>query len=233
MDEKELLRFWKKYIARNMYRVVSSEYVKDIKKKGLNPKKDPYQKIIPDIKKLFSLVIKLEKKGFVHEQDWGFKKVTGKYIVMVSSEDICSPFIDFTPNYKETYYYLKHKGGALVQSVKKITADILDRKPKLSDSEQSLVRRLNKWSLKKSNFKNKTIYVKGSSKYFENSLFQNRLGKKGKDKYWKSPFGRFEHFKKIINKYGLKKYDSFLKGKKLFYLRIKSTIPAKEISKIR
>lgn len=232
MDEKELFRFWKKYIDRNLYRVVSSEYLSDIKKNGLNPKKDPFQKIIPNIKLLFRLVLKLEKKGFIHEQDWGFKKVSGKYIVMVSSEDIESPFIDFTPKYKETFFYKKHPGGALVQCIKEITKDILERKPKLTSLELHLVKKLNQWSKKKSQFNNRTLFINGSSKYFESALFQNRLGKKGKDKYWESPFGSFEHFKKIVKKYGLKKYEPYLKGEKFFYLRVTKKIPSTEIHKV-
>lgn len=232
MSEKGLYRFWKKHIDRNLYRVISSEYVNSIKKDGLNPKKNPYQKLIPYIRILFKLVLKLEKSGFVHEQDWGFKKVTGKYIIMVSSEDITSPFIDFTPNYQETCHYRKHKGGALIQTIKKITEDILTRKPELSPAELSLVKRLNTWSNKKSQFNNKTLFVKGSSRYFETALFQNRLGKKGKDKYWKSPFGRFEHFKSVVKRYGLAKYEPYLKGKKLFYVRITGRIPFKEIHKV-
>ena len=128
MNDKGLYRFWKNYIDRNIYRVISSEYLADVKKNGLNPKKDPYTEVIPDIKKLFRLVLKLEKKGFIHEQDWGSKKVTGEYIVMVSLEDIDSPYIVFTTDYKETYYYRKCKGGALIQTVIKITEDILERK---------------------------------------------------------------------------------------------------------
>ena len=232
MDEKELRKFWKNHIDKNLYRVVSSEYLSNIKKNGLNPKKNPYKKSIPQIKDLFGLLLKLERKGFVHEQNWGFKKVTGKYIVMVSSEDIDSNFIDFTPNYKEVAYYKKHNGGALVQTIKKITDDILDKKPKLSRKELLLVKMMNKWSNKKSRFNNKIIFVRGSSRYFENALFQNRLGRKRKDKYWKSPFGRFEHFKKISGKFGLERYETYIKGKKLFYLRVTEKIPRKEIYKI-
>ena len=232
MDETELYCFWKKYIDRNLYRVVSSEYLSDIRKNGLNPRKDPYQKIIPEIKRLFKLVMKLEKNGFIHGQDWGLKnKVTGKYIIMVSTEDIDSPLIDFTSDYKETYYYRKHKGGALTQTIKKITTDILERKLTLSSTDLNLVKKLNSWARKKSQFINKTLFVKGSAKAFETALFQNKLGKKG-DKYWKSPFGRFEHFKQVVERYGLKKYEDHLKGKRLFYLRVKDRIPAKEIHKI-
>ncbi|MFO7711171.1 MAG: hypothetical protein R6V53_05395 [Candidatus Woesearchaeota archaeon] len=226
MDEK--YRFWKKYIDRNLYRVVSSEYLPQIKKEGLNPKENPFQQIIPEIKKLFRLVLKLEKKGFIHEQDWGFKKVTGEYIVMVSLEDIDYPFIDFTPDYNETYFYKRHKGGALVQTIKKITEDIITRRPKLTSKELELVHSLNNWSEKKSQFNNKTLFVKGSSRYFESALFQIRLGKRGKDKYWKSPFGRFENFQTK----NIGRYEPYLKGEKPFYLRLTEKMPAKEIYKI-
>ncbi|MBI2657802.1 hypothetical protein HYX08_03870 [Candidatus Woesearchaeota archaeon] len=232
MNEEDLYKLWKKYININLYRITSSEHLNNILKNGLNPKKNPYQKLIPDIKKLFKLVLKLERKGFIHEQDWGFKKVTGKYIVAVSSEDINSHFIDFTPNYKETHYYKRHKGGALAQTVERITDDILNREPALSEKEISLIMRLHKWSKKKSKFSNKILFVKGSSIYFESALFQNRLGEKAKDKYWKSPFGRLENFKKIIGKFGLKRYEPYLKGEKLFYLRTIGKIPPKEIYKV-
>jgi hypothetical protein len=231
-ENKKLYQFWKRYIDCNLYRVVSSEYIPDIKKNGLNPKKDPFKKHIPKIKALFKLVLELEKSGFIHEQDWGFKKVSGKYIVMVSTEDIDSPFIDFTPRYNETHFYKRHRGGALVQCVKKITDDIIKRKPELSISEQKLVKKLNQWSLDKSKLKNKTLFVKGSAKSFETALFQNRLGKKGKDKYSDSPFGSFEHFKFVIKKNGLGKYEEYLKGNKLFYLRLTKKMPAEEIFKI-
>ena len=56
MNEKELIRFYKKYIDRNLYRVVSSEYINKILKKGINPKIDPYEQLKPDIKKLFNQI---------------------------------------------------------------------------------------------------------------------------------------------------------------------------------
>ncbi|MBI2667599.1 hypothetical protein HYX17_02400 [Candidatus Woesearchaeota archaeon] len=229
MKERELLRFYRKYINKDLYHVVSLEYINDIKEEGLNPKKDPYQKLIPDIKRLFKLILRLEKKKFIHKQNWGFKIVTAKYIVKTSLKDINSPFIDFTPLYKETYYYRRHRGGALVTTIKAITYDILKRKPELTKSEFDLVNMLYKWSIKKSKFKNKVLVVKGSSRCFETAHFQRVLSGK---RYIKSPFGRFEHFKKVINGYGFERYEHYLKEKKLFYLRVIDKIPASDI-KIR
>jgi len=51
------------------------------------------------------------------------------------------------------------------------------------------------------------------------------LGKKG----GKSPYGSFENFRKVINKYGLKIYEPYLKKKKNAYLRVIDKIPAREI----
>ncbi len=229
MDEKYLKRFWKKYIDRNLYRVVSNEYLNEIKKNGINPGKDPYEKIIPDIKKLFKLILKLEKKGFIHQQDWGFKVVTAKYIVKISTIDIDNPYVDFTPRYKETYFYRKHRGGALVKTVKEITTDILKRKPLLSKIELALVNKLHQWAMVKSSYKNKVLFFKGSSKHFETAHFQ--MIHSGK-KYIESPFGRFEHFKKVILREGLAVYEPYLKGEKLFYLRAVDRIPGTEIFKI-
>jgi hypothetical protein len=229
MEEKELKRFYKKYIDRNLYRVVSEEYLSNIKKKGIEPDKDPYHDQIPLIKKLFALILKLEKKGFIHQQDWGFKVVTAEYIVKVSNKDIDNPYVDFTPRYKETFFYKKHRGGALVKTIKEITEDILARKPSLTKKEMELVNDLHKWALFKSSFKNKTLFFKGSSKYFETAHFQ--MIHSGKD-YLESPFGRYEHFKKIIKKNGLAIYEPYLKGEKSFYLRAVLKIPATEIIKI-
>ena len=225
MQEIELNKYWKKYIDKNMFRVVSSEYLKDILKNGIDPKIDPYDKQGAYIRKLFSLLLKLEKNGFIHQQDWGFKTVNGNYIVKISLIDLEKPFLDFTPNYKETYFYKKHRGGALVKTMKEITQDILKRKPKITKNELDLVKKLNKWSLEKSTYKNVTLFVNGSSKCFETAHFQAIHFDK---KYWKSPFGRFQNFKKNYSK----KFNPFLTGERPYYLRVIETIPAKVIYKV-
>ena len=225
MNEKELIRFYKKYIDRNLYRVVSSEYINKILKKGINPKIDPYEQLKPDIKKLFKLVLKLENKGFIHEQDWGFKIVQGNYIVKISLIDLEQPFLDFSPVYSDTYFYKKHKGGALVKTINAITSDIITRKPNLTKNELNLVKKLQNWSIKKSSFKNVTLFVKGSQKCFETAHFQAIHFDKN---YWKSPFGSFDNFKKIYSE----KYLPFLTGEKVFYLRVIDKIPKSAIYKI-
>lgn len=232
INEKELKQFYNKHINRTLYRVVSSEYIPEIKKEGLNPEKDPFEKIGPEIKKLFRLILRLEKKGFIHKQDWGLKLVKGSQVVRVSTVDMESPFIDITPNYKETFFYLNYRGGALVNAVKEIVEDVLKRKPKISEKELILVKKMHKWALEKYSYKNKTLFLNGSSKYLESAYFQRANLKKGK-KYIESPFGTFEHFKKVVQKNGLETYEPYLKMKKQFWLRLTEKMPAKEIVKIR
>ena len=229
MDERYLRWFWKKYINVNLYRVVSEEYLSEIKKKGIEPNKNPFYKQIPQIKRLFDLLLKLEENGFGHQRTWGSQIVDAKKIIAVSTTDIDNPYVDFTASYKKTYYYRKHRGGALVTTIRAITSDILERKPALSKEELELVENLHEWTIIKSSFINRVLFFKGSSKYFETAHFQMM----GSDKdYIESLFGRYEHFKAIIEKNGLEVYESYLKDKDTFYLRAVQKIPASEIIKI-
>ena len=61
MKNLNLHKFWKKYVDRDIYRIISEEYVPSIKSKGLNPANDPFQKKFKDINSLFNLMIKIEK----------------------------------------------------------------------------------------------------------------------------------------------------------------------------
>jgi len=76
------------------------------------------------------------------------------------------------------------------------------------------------------------FYINGSSKLFEQGLMHLIIKKKKLTKlkisYLPSPFGSFEHFKKIITKQGFRKYSYWLKSGN-YYLRIKEKIPAKKI----
>ena len=229
MDERYLRLFWKKYIDINLYRVVSEEYLDEIKKKGIEPDKNPFHKHIPQIKQLFSLLLKLEKDGFGHQRLWGGTVVTAEKIIRVSTTDIDNPYVDFTASYNKTYYYRRHNGGALVTTIKAITSDILEKKPLISKSELKLVNDLHEWAMTKSSFINRVLFFKGSSQYFETAHFQ-MLGS-GRD-YIESPFGRYEHFKEIVEKNGIDIYKPYLEDKDTFYLRSVIKIPASEIIKV-
>jgi hypothetical protein len=229
MDERYLRWFWKKHIDKNLYRVVPEEYLPRIKKHGIEPDRDPFHQQIPLIKELFALLLKLEKDGFGHTRQWGDQIVDAKKIITVSANDLDNPYVDFTASYRKTYYYRKHKGGALVTTVKEITKDILEKKPTLSKSELKLVNELHKWAEVKSSFRNRVLFFNGASKYFETAHFQ--MVGSGKD-YIESPFGRYEHFKKVIEKNGMKIYKPYFDDKDKFYLRSMIKIPANEIIKI-
>ena len=219
----DLRGFWNEYVDIILYRVTSSEYLEDIKTKGLDPAKDPYAAIAKKIQKLFALVVELEDEGIVHEQDWGFKTVTGKYIVRVSSEDLNSPYIDFTPDQDAVDFYMGLNGGAMVQSVRRITEDLLKRRP------DDLLLELNSWARRKSSFDNVTLSVMGSSNCLESALFQNRLGIEGADKYWESPFGSYEHFRNVVKNKSLDRYRPYQKKKKKCFVRVTEPVPPEQI----
>ena len=231
-SEKLLKEIYKKYIDRPIYRVVPYRDYKKILKEGINPKKDPYEKIKPKLKQFFKIILKLEKKGKIIKLKWGSKEIFGSYAVKTTIDDLLRPYVDFTPNNES--YYMKMHGGATVTNIKRLIKKLIEIKPKLSNKDLKIVDGLNKWTKKKT-CKNKVIYVQGSSKIFETALFQELKSTKtksisGRKKryYLPNPFGSFEHFKKIIKKNGLKKYLSHFKNNN-FYLRVKDKIPANEI----
>ncbi len=229
MDEKYLKWFYTKYIDVNIYRVVSEEYLEEIKSKGIEPDVNPFHNHIPQIKELFALLMKLESGGFAHTRQWGGTLVTAEKIIRVSTTDIDNPFVDFTASYNKTYYYRRHRGGALVTTIYEITSDILKRKPVISKKELQLVNSLHEWSSIRASYINRVLYFNGTSRYFESAHFQ-MIGS-GKD-YIESPFGRYDHFKQVIEKNGIDVYEPYLKNKDDFYLRAIERIPASEIKKV-
>jgi hypothetical protein len=173
MDEKELYSYWKKYVdSKFLYRVVSEEYVPSIKKQGFNHNKDPFEKNKNDIYKLFSICMRLYKQGFIMMRWWG-KPVDQKKVIKISKEDLANPGIDFTPNFENIlFYYLNLQGGALVCTVRIFTEELIMKRPPLSDSEWTLVKKLNVWSRKKYSYRNKVVVIRASSKCFEHAHFQ-------------------------------------------------------------
>ena len=106
--------------------------------------------------------------------------------------------------------------------------ELLKNKSLLTKKNLEQIDTVLKFCDKKSKYKMSTIYIPRSSKYFEKAHFQHFSG----GKYWPSPFGRYEHFKKVISREGLRKYKPYLDGEKLFYIRLLKKVPAKEIHKI-
>jgi len=237
MKEKKLLEIWKKYIDRPMYRVVPKIDYTNIIKKGIDPKKNPYNPIKKEVIKFRNIIKRLEDKGFIVISRWGKKEVGGLYAIDVTLHDFEIDCVDFTSQKDLIPYYLRFKGGAATGNLKKLVNEIKAKKFLISNREKILIDKIDKW-LDKRICENIAFYISGNSYIFENALFQRRRksgkGLRRKVKkivYLASPFGSFEHFKKIIEKYGLKKYRYYLENE-LFYLRVRSKIPAREIRKV-
>lgn len=226
MADTALHNYWKKHVdSKFLYRIVSKEYIPQIRKSGLNPRKNPFNPIKKDIYKLFDILLILKKKGFLVIRWWG-RPVDQAEVIRVTKKDLKKNFIDFTPNtHNQLKYYLNLRGGALVSTILIFTNEVLKRKPDITEKQLKLVKKLNKWAKHKSKFKNKIIRIKASSKHFEGAHFQIRDIKK----YSQSPFGSFNNFEKAINRKGLNFYKPYLEGKLLFYLRTTKPIPPKEI----
>jgi hypothetical protein len=216
---------------------VPKEFEKDIRKNGLSSKNNPYKHKYSDIKKLFKVLKWLEKHhNFGHTQMWG-STTTADQIVKVTLHDMKKEYIDFTPFLYEVKYYkklMKNTGSALVSTVKLITQDILQRKPKLPKGvDYKFIKSLNDWTKKRAKYDLATIQVRCSCKSFEKATYQTHDGKN-----LPSPFGSFKHFKKVIKKRGLKTYKARLESTAksthskatFFNLRIRSKIPPKEIT---
>lgn len=238
MEGIGLYEYWKKYIdCRKMYRVFPKEFEEDIRKKGLCSRNNPYKHKYSDIKKLFKILHWLEKRQkFNHTQIWG-RVVNAEQIMRITLDDMKKEYLDFTPHLEEVKYYkklMKNTGSALSSTIKLITQDILLRKPTLKTKrDYDLVKSLNYWSKQRGKYDLVVIYIRGSCTSFEKATYQTKDGKK-----LPSPFGSFRHFKKIIKKYGLKRYSGRLEGNprvkpnhktNFFNLRVRGKIPSGDI----
>lgn len=229
MEEKKLYQFWKENIdSKYIYRIVSEDYISEIEKNGFEPDKNPFYEIKSQLFKLFDIIMELKKKGFLMMRWWG-APVDQEVVINCTKKDLDKNYIDFTPNHKDIInYYLNLNGGALVQTILIFTTELIMKKPPLTKEEISLIETLNSWAKQKANKKNKVIWLKASSSYFENVHFQ----RSGVKEYLASPLGSFGNFKKIVAKNGLEVYLPYLTLEKLFYLRTESKIPPSEIIKI-
>jgi hypothetical protein len=245
MNEKKLHDYYKKYVSnKKFYRVISSEYEKDIRIHGLTSKRNPYKKKYNDIKKFFKIVLWLEEyQDFNHTQDWGLPElITADRIIKTSLRDMRNEYIDFAPHLCEMRYYKKlidARGSALVSTMRIISDDILSRKPKLpSWTNYTFIKSINKWAKQRGRFSAKVLYVKGSSKALEKATYQIALSQTNK---LPSPLGSFAHFKKVVNRYGLKPFKNTLEAnprkrqtrKTHLNLRIKGSIPKEDIEFIK
>lgn len=219
--------YWNKYVNKKFFRVIAAQDSK-VLKIGLNPNQNPHHNIIPSIKQLFHLFGILERKGFVHTQNWGSQKNL-QHIKRVTLRDISSPFIDLTPDKKEILYYLSKPGGALVSCIKNMLNDLQKWQPALNMKEQTVVKKLTIWTNQRSKDKNLVLSISPPCKALQTAHFQRMGTKNPYSKYWISPIGPFPYFQKVIKKFGLQRYDPYLKGNKLYNLRLIQTVPANQI----
>jgi hypothetical protein len=228
LNNKQLFKFWERYIDKPIYRLIPAEQKKEVSKKGFNPDKDPYAKVNPKIEDMFKIIIRLEKKGIIFWDEWKSGSVKGSTIVKISRRSIKGKYIDFVADKKQIQTFKKRwDGGCIVTYVFKLTNFLLENTRELTSYEKRLAKYLNAWALKRRGKKSVTLYIQGSNKIFESAYFYNF--NPDFKRYWKSPFGSFENFTKTIKKYGSKRYLPFLKGDKLFYLRVKEKISPKDI----
>lgn len=237
LSEKELYKLWKKYIDKSVYRVISKEYLKDVKKNGFNPKKDPFSDSIKKkIKKFFKIILRLHKKRIIYKEKIGRNNeftIYGKYIVERSIISMNSNFIDLTPNYIQALKFKRlFHGGALTMAVYRFCNFLKDKKYLLTTSEKKLLSEMFEWVNKKRNYSTRLVFIKGSHSCLSKAKFHYQLAIRKNQKYLASPYGSFEHFKKILRKNGHKKYFPYLKEKN-FYLRVISKIPPSAIIKIK
>ncbi|HLD72445.1 MAG TPA: hypothetical protein VJA23_02580 [Candidatus Nanoarchaeia archaeon] len=228
MEEKDLKRWYNRSVRnRNFYRVVSNEYLPKIRKKGLTPEENPYDHFKKELKQFFLIIENLSRKGHTIHIKWAFETPAGTRVTRICRKDLRKNYIDLNPDKKHNFYYLKMKGGSLVSNVKDLAKQLLKNKSLLNKNNLELIEKVLRFCDKKSNYKMSTLYILRSSKYLEKAHFQHFGGK-----YWPSPFGRYENFRKVILREGLEKYKPYLEGEKLFYIRFLKRIPAKEIHRI-
>ena len=227
VDEKELRRIWKRYVdGKFIYRSQSGEHLKDILRDGFDHEKDPYVGVRPRLEKLYDLVLKLEKRGFKMVLDWKGVYPSGSQAVRTSRLDLDNPFIDFATNLKEARRFVtQFQGGAIAGNVIEFIEGIRKFDVKLTKAQERMIGELEIWARKKMKFKNKLLRVRASCVSLEKAKIHTFEYKK----YMKSPYGSFEHFVKVVGRYGLDRYMVYLSGKKKAYVRVVSRIPAGEI----
>jgi hypothetical protein len=170
------------------------------------------------------IIENLSRKGHEIYIKWAFETPSGTKVVRICRKDLRMNYIDLNPNKKHNSYYLRMKGSSLVSNVRDLAKQLLKNKSLLTEDNLKQIAKVLSFCDKKSRYNSSTLLIPKKSRYLEKAHFQHFGGK-----YWPSPFGSFEHFKKIMTKEGLEKYWPFFKGEKRFYLRLLKKVPASEI----
>jgi len=215
--EEALFRVWNQYVNRDVYRVTSEEYLPEIKREGLDPKKDPFKEKYLEIEQLFQIMTQLEEKGITYQERWRDGPITASGIIRFNSTSINNDYLDFVADYEQALkFYQRWRGGALSTVVFNFTSFLADKK--MSTTEKDLVERLHQWSEEKRSYPNHIITVNASHPAFESAQMLC-LPKKGQRTTVASPYGSFDHFKEEV-KDRIEVYLPYLKGEELSYLRV-------------
>ena len=225
LTDKELRNIYSRFVENEFfYRAVSEEYLPSIKKFGLTPEKNPFEDFKKELRQFLNIVASLDKRGYKIVYAWHHEVPPLSKLLRVLRKDLRKKYLDLSPILNENKYYLKRRGGSLVTTILELAELIKKNNYPLNKKQEIIFNKVVLWCKKKSEYKMLTLKIKRISVYLEKAYFQHFGGK-----YWASPFGSFENFKKVINREGLEKYLPFLEGKKDFYLRLSKTVPAIEI----
>jgi len=215
---------YRQYVARKYaYRVIPASHLAAIKKRGIVFGKDPYAKFHDDIKILFRIVLRFEKKGFHFMRWWGQPTLASK-VIKTSLRDIEKQFVDFSFLKQHVPYYKKLRGGALITTVHLFAYELKAKGLPLTKEESALCRRVLRFTERLRTQDMAVIKVSLEDEIFETAVFATV------DKTpLPSPFGSKEHFNKTITKHGWKAYEPYLTKKRKMYLRVKKDVPARSI----
>jgi hypothetical protein len=225
LSKQELKLLYEKYVMNKyFYRAISQEYLSNIKKNGLTPKKSPFNNFKKELRQFLSLLYSLDKRGYKIVYAWHHEIPPLAKLLRVLRKDLRKKYIDLSRNLEENSYYIKRKGGSLVTTILELSDFIKNKEYPLNKLEQVLFDKVVLWCKKRASYPMLTIKIPRTSIYLEKAHFQNFI-----EKYWSSPFGRFEHFCYVINRHGWEKYGQILVNDKNFYIRLTKKVPAREI----
>lgn len=227
ISEEKIKKLYDSYVCdKFLYRAMSKEYMKDVLKNGLNPKSNPFEPIKKDFQSFLSIILHLDKRGYKISYSWHNETPSINKLIGVLRKDLKRKSILFGPELKEIQdYYSGMKGGSMVSNMCGLVELIRNKGYPLNERQCKIIDRVYSWCNERRKYNMFIIRVNRSSKYLQSAKFQHFGGK-----YWASPFGNFEHFRKIIKREGWKdKYATKLETGKIFYLHLKAKLPASEM----
>jgi hypothetical protein len=225
LTDKELSKLYLKFVKnRYFYRAVSREYLPKIKIHGLTPHESPFEHFKKELRQFLNIIKFLDKKGYKIIYKWPHETPPLSKLIRVLRKDLRKNYLDLSPDGRHHKYYLQRKGGSLVTTILYLLKLIEKKKYPLTPKQVVILNKVGNWCKKRSKYGMATLLIPRSSANLRKAHFQHFGGK-----YWASPFGNFENFKKVISNEGWEKYKERLQKNKNYYIRLINTVPAKEI----